>query len=247
MRFQKIGSRVGENGFDVGAVRHGRKKVRRYMALFVMAELDVECKRHRRDPPPFCRATAPRCVEVAHIYCSVDEHLAHASPGNLALPGGDVHVAAKPDIPQSSPIRMPPGRLLEPPKLDFIANSIHEFKCLRHRIALVRIDNEDEVVADNLPGRRRRAASSAGELGADLKLHPDHADLVSEESELLFQVCLAGTVVCRRCRSLESGHGSHPISRHSGCPRSLPTASQIALSTEAMACIERARSEADQR
>jgi len=90
-----VGQHVPENGISlgrealgVGAVRDRRQQMERELRLLVMPHLHVIGRRDGGDPSPLGWATTPGGVEVAHVDRPVDNQIAHAHPGVLALTGG---------------------------------------------------------------------------------------------------------------------------------------------------------------
>src|SRR5437870_11516547 len=118
------------------------------LSLLVMTDLNVEARRKRGNPSPFGRPATPGRVVVRHVDRTVDHQLAHADATDLRLPRGDRYVAAQAHLAKAAEVRVPARRLLEPAHFDADgADGSEERERLAHAVPLIRIHDEQEVVA----------------------------------------------------------------------------------------------------
>jgi hypothetical protein len=125
---------------------------------------------------PFRRAAGPRRVEVAHVDRALDDQLAAAGGGVLALPGTDAHAGDEPDVAHRPEVVAPAARLLEPDEVE-VLDEPGEANRLPRRPGLVRVGGEDEAVTGHLPNRARPRRVRLGVETAHLQLHAADAEL----------------------------------------------------------------------
>src|SRR5438445_2868230 len=159
------------------------------LSLLVMTDLNVEACRKGGHPSPFGRSATPGRVVVRHIDRTVDHQLAHADAADLRLPRGDRDVAAQAHIAKAAEVRVPTGRLLEPAQFDaYGPDSSDERERLAHGVPLIRIHDEQEVLARVPLGANEPRGIFGRRLAADLELHSHHAVLALEEVDLTFDL-----------------------------------------------------------
>src|SRR2546422_7108425 len=118
------------------------------LSLLMVTDLNVEARRKRGHPSPFCGPATPRRVVIRHVDRTVDHQLAHADAADLRLPRGDRYVAAQAHIAKAAEVRVPARRLLEPAQFDADGpDGGDERERLAHGVPLIRIHNEQEVLA----------------------------------------------------------------------------------------------------
>src|SRR3989442_7635905 len=159
------------------------------LSLLMVTDLNVEARRKRGHASPFGGPPTPGRVVVRHVDRTVDHQLAHADATDLRLPRGDRDVAAQAHIAKAAEVRVPTGRLLEPAHFDpYGPDRGEERERLAHGVPLIRIHDEQEVLARVPLGANEPRGIVGRRLAADLELHSHHAVLALEEVDLAFDL-----------------------------------------------------------
>ena len=173
------------------------------LRLLVMRHLDVEGVRDTGHATPFRRTAGPRRVEVAHVDGVLDDQLAAAGGGVLALARADAHAGGEADGAHRAEVVVPAARLLEPGEVE-ILDEPGEANRLSRRPRLVRVGGEDEALARGLAHGPRAGGVCLGVEPADLELHAADAEL--EQAAHLGRQIDAGVVVAADRQAARSRH-----------------------------------------
>ncbi len=214
------------------SVRDRRQQVCCDLGLLVMTHGHVERVCDRGGAPPFCRAARPRRVEVADVDRPLRHQVAAACGRQLRLAGANANRSPEADVAHCPAVVRPAAGLLEPGEI-VLRHEPGEPDRLARAPALVRVGREDEVGAGCRAGLAEAGGVLVGRSSAHLELEPGEPQLAgARRSRRRSRSRCRST---RRSRSSTPSGDSRPRGARAAGRGPCPTASQIAVSTHAVA------------